>query len=267
MSTAIVSRFPSTPSSSCGGVRVMHREPVPMEGSYWLPASGAPLFITGWELRIDSRLFVCENSLDFARKALPPTTVGDMDAMGSVVLSHNMVYVAAQALCYCVATWSFNKEYDLLAAEKASVEVVRSPLENDVDVLTQSIEGGVTRILHTSFVVGEEFGRANLKAMIDVETYDTKGQLDMAGLRLLCAFDVADDPIDGHGNSGGAVGLETGAGNGTDGGVRGAGGGDDVVEGGVGGGDDVVEGGTGGGIVVSIVGEGGGIDDDVGNNA
>ena len=56
-----------------------------------------------WDLRNDSRLSVRANALEFSRHAFPLAAVGDMDAMGSPALSHNMAYAAAQAMFYLVA--------------------------------------------------------------------------------------------------------------------------------------------------------------------
>lgn len=46
----------------------------------------------------DSRLFVRTNAIEFARHAFPPTSITDMDAMGSLALVHNMSYAVAQAM-------------------------------------------------------------------------------------------------------------------------------------------------------------------------
>lgn len=50
----------------------------------------------------DSRLFVRTNAIKFARHAFPPTSITDMDAMGSLALVHNMSYAVAQAMFYLV---------------------------------------------------------------------------------------------------------------------------------------------------------------------
>ncbi|KAL7614546.1 hypothetical protein Lser_V15G04891 [Lactuca serriola] len=146
--------------------------------------------------------------------------------------------------------------------------------------------GGIRRIRHAAFVVGEESGWSNLKAQVDIRTYDPSasdsrsshslalddallgfttmdfagllglGPLDMGGVRALCAFDE------------GVVGLGVGAvggGDGNDDGVavEGDNGDGDGATGGGGNGDgDGAIGaggnGSGGGVVVGGGGNGDG---------
>lgn len=61
------------------------------------------MFILTCNLHSESHLSVCANTIEFTRHAFPSTTVMNMDAMGSPALSHNMTYVAAQAMFYLVA--------------------------------------------------------------------------------------------------------------------------------------------------------------------
>ena len=51
-----------------------------------------PIFVSGWILRSDSRLSIRDVALDFTLRALPPTTLDDMDSMSNVVLAHNLTY-------------------------------------------------------------------------------------------------------------------------------------------------------------------------------
>ena len=105
--------------------------------------------------------------------------------------------------------------------------------------------GGISRIRHAAFVVGEESGWANLKAQVDARTYDPSashswsshtsalddallsfvtmdfagllrlGHLDVDRVRALCAFDEGKEDVEvlgpgGAGASAGAGGIDGG---------------------------------------------------------
>ncbi|XP_023731545.2 uncharacterized protein LOC111879323 [Lactuca sativa] len=131
--------------------------------------------------------------------------------------------------------------------------------------------GGISRIRHVAFVVGEESGWENLKAQVDVGTYDPSasdswsshssalddallafatmdfigllglGHLDIVGVRALCTFDDGEECVgelvvgtggDGVGRSGGdGAGGSGGDGAGGSGGDGVGGSGDDCAGG------------------------------------
>ncbi|KAL7584393.1 hypothetical protein Lser_V15G42406 [Lactuca serriola] len=162
--------------------------------------------------------------------------------------------------------------------------------------------GGISRIRHAAFVVGEESGWANLKAQVDAGTYDPStsdsrsshssvlddallafatmdfasflglGNLDIDGVRALCTFDDSEEGLGelGLGTVGGDGDGVGGDGNGGGGGI-GAVGDSDGNGNGDGGGVGVVGGGDGDGDGgdVDVVGggdsdgDGGGVDETI----
>lgn len=62
------------------------------------------MFVSAWSLQNESRFSICNNAVKFARHALPPAIIVDMEAMSSPNVTHNMSYVATQVMFYLVAS-------------------------------------------------------------------------------------------------------------------------------------------------------------------
>lgn len=171
-------------------------------------SSGPSPFVPTWSLHNESCLSVHANAMEFARYAFPPAAVADMEAMVSPSLSHNITYVAAQAMFYLIAgtrhiqllgemeathAWCGScvielerhvselgddlqrseQKYQLLVSEKAIVEKVRSTLEAKVDSLTQVNEGLMIQVesLERDAIEHDQMVTA-LQASADVAQHD-----------------------------------------------------------------------------------------------
>ena len=139
-------------------------------------SQGVLTFVIRWNLCPDSRLSLRSAALEFTYHALPLATVEDMDSMNNAALAHNLAYAAVHAMTYmavksrCVqwfndldhahsfleasevslkgkvtdlsaTIYRLDQQNNSLVSEKLVLEEARSPLEAQVESLTQTNEG------------------------------------------------------------------------------------------------------------------------------